>query len=157
MVVSDKAAYVFDADSGRLEHTVPLPPSPYGPGWPPLDVELSGDMIAIHAGMYEGEEIYMLNAGTGKFVRQIDLPEKMDGVQDSSSVRSFELTDNNIIFSEPRYRESNPDGSTRRISEPVESMTRIPGPRSVFWREVHPTACRPSMPAMVTHIGANDR
>jgi len=156
VVVSDKAAYVFDADSGRLEHTVPLPPSPYGPGWPPLDVEVSGDTIAIHAGAYEGEELYILNAGTGNFVRQIDLPEKMDGVQDSSSFRSFELTDNNIIFSEPRYRESNPDGSTHRISEPVDIYDANTGSQVSVLERSAPDSLSPIYARMVTHIGAND-
>jgi hypothetical protein len=119
VVASDRAAYVYDAANGQLEHTIPLPPSLYGWQWPPLDVELSGNTIAIHAGAFEGEEIYVLNASAGTFVRQIEVPPKLDSGLDSSLFRSVDLTGDKVVFSDPMTRESNPDATEPSSKEPV--------------------------------------
>jgi hypothetical protein len=156
VVVSERAAYVYDAGNGHLEHTIPLPPNVYGQGWPPIDVELSGNTIAIHAGAYEGEEVYILNADTGAFVRQIEFPPSHDSALDSSRFRFFELAGDNIVFNEPLTRESNPDGTRSNYKEQVDVYDADTGQQIHVLQREAPDSLSPIYSRLVYNIAADD-
>ena len=135
---------------------IPLPPSIYGWQWPPIDVELSGDTIAIHAGAYEGEEAYILNADTGAFVRQIEFPPSHDSALDSSRFRFFELAGDNIVFNEPLNARKQPGRYAVQLQGAGRRLERDTGQQIHVLQREAPDSLSPIYSRLVYNIAADD-